>query len=90
MERYKQINRNIKFDGRESTSSYKCQYGDKNTFEVLQITCSYGSEYRIYEVESKYLKATSKSIHFDAEQDGDTFKIEWKPKDVAPYIKRIK
>lgn len=90
MEKYKQVNRNIRFDSRKSTSSYKCEYKDKNSFEILQIICTYGSEIRIYEVESKYLKSTSKSIHFDAEQDEDTFKIEWKPKDVAPYIKRIK
>ncbi len=90
MERYKYVNRNINFDSRELTSSYKCAYGDKSAFDVLQITCTYGSETRVYEVESKYLKATSKSIHFDAMQTGKSFEITWKPKDVAPYVKRIK
>ncbi len=90
MERYKYVNRNINFDSRELSSSYKCAYGDKSTFDVLQITCTYGSEVRVYEVEAKYLKATSKSIHFDAMQDGDSFEITWKPKEVALHIKRIK
>ncbi len=90
MEEYKYIERNIKFDGREPTSSYKCEYGDKDTFRILQITCKYGSECRIYEIESKYLKATSKSIHFDAERRGDSFDVSWFPKVVAPYITRIK
>lgn len=58
--------------------------------EILRIVCTYGSEVRVYEIEAKYLKATSKSIHFDAVQDGGSFNIEWKPKDVAPHIKRIK
>lgn len=90
MEKYKQVNRNIRFDSRKSASSYKYEYKDKNAFEILRIVCTYDSKIRIYEVEAKYLKATSKSIHFDAVQDRDSFKIEWKPKDVAPYIKRIK
>ena len=90
MEEYKYIERNIKFDGRKSTSSYKCEYGNKNTFRVLQIICKYGSECRIYEIESKFLKATSKSIHFDAERNGESFNIIWSPKVIVPYITRIK
>ena len=39
MEKYKEINRNIRFDSRELSSPYRCKYGDKN----------------IYEIESKYL-----------------------------------
>lgn len=90
MGKYKEINRTIRFDSRKPTSSYKCEYKDKNAFEILRIVCTYGSEIRVYEIEAKYLKATSKSIHFDAVQDGGSFNIEWKPKDVAPHIKRIK
>lgn len=90
MEKYKEVNRTIRFDSRELTSSYKCEYKDKNAFEILRIVCTYGSEVRVYEVEAKYLKATSKSIHFDAMQDGDSFEITWKPKEVALHIKRIK
>lgn len=87
----KTVTRNIRFDSRKPTSSYKYQYGDKDTFDVLKIICLYGLEHKqIYEVESQYLKSTSKSIHFDAEQDGDLFSIEWRPKDVEPYIKRVK
>lgn len=87
MEKYKVVNRIIRFDSRNPTSSYKCEYKDKNSFEILQIVCTYSSERRIYEVESKYLKATSKSIYFDAERNGDSIIIEWKPKDVSLYIK---
>ena len=65
-------------------------YTDKNAFEILRIVCTYGSEVRVYEIEAKYLKATSKSIYFDAVQDGGSFNIAWKPKEVAPHIKRIK
>lgn len=90
MEKYREVNRTIRFDSRKPTSSYKCEYKDKNAFEILRIVCTYGAETLVYEVESKYLKATSKSIHFDAMQDGDSLKITWKPKDVAPYVKRIK
>lgn len=90
MEKYKEVNRTIRFDSRKPTSSYKCEYKDKSAFEILRIVCTYGSEIRVYEVEAKYLKSTSKSIHFDAVQNGDSFNIEWKPKDVAPYVKRIK
>ncbi len=89
MEEYKYVKRNIKFEGREPSSSYKCTYNDKNTFNILQITCLYGSECRIYEVESKYL-TESKSIHFKAERNGDSFSIEWIPQTVAPHIKQIK
>lgn len=90
MEKYKEVNRTIKFDSRKPTSSYKCEYKDKNTFEILRIVCTYGSEIQVYEVEAKYLKATSKSIHFDAEKDGNSFRVTWTPEDVAPYVKRIK
>ena len=90
MEKYKEVNRTIRFDSRKPTSSYKCEYNDKNTFEILRIVCTYGSEIRVYEVEANYLKVTSKSIHFDAMQDGDSFEITWKPKDVASHVKRIK
>lgn len=90
MEKCKEVYRTIRFDSRKPTSSYKCEYKDKNAFEILRIVCTYGSEVQVYEVEAKYLKATSKSIHFDAVQDGGSFNIAWKPKDVAPHIKRIK
>lgn len=86
------VNRNIKFDTpeRQATSSYKCAYKDKNTFDVLEINIRYNNEERVYHIESQYLKETSKSIHFDAFKSGDSFDIIWKPKSVAPYIKRIK
>lgn len=86
-EKYKVVKRKIRFDGRKPNSSYKCEYKDKNTFEILRIECAFGLEMRIYEVESKYLKATSKSIHFKAEKDGNSFAIEWVPKDIAPHVK---
>lgn len=89
MKRYKYVTRNIKFEGRKSSSSYKCEYKDKNEFDILQITCNYNNESRVYEVESQYL-TTAKSIHFKAFCDGDSFTIEWSPETVAPHIKRIK
>lgn len=87
----KVINRNIKFDAaeRKETSLYRCQYNDKTLFEKLQINISYGSEYRTYEIESRYL-TSSKSIHFAAKKKGESFDIEWKPKAIVPYIERIK
>ena len=87
----KVINRNVKFDAseRKETSSYKCQYDDKTLFEMLQINISYESEHRTYEIKSLYL-TSSKSIHFDAKKKGESFDIEWKPKAIVPYIKRIK
>lgn len=86
------INRNIKFNApeRQATSSYKCKYGNKNHFDLLQINIRYNNEERVYQVESQYLKETSKSIHFDAVKDGDSFEIIWKPKSVVPFINRIK
>lgn len=85
------INRNIKFDSqeRQETSPYRCYYKDNNLFNKLQINLSYGGEYRTYEIESKYL-TSSKSIHFKAEKKGNTFEINWSPKSIVPYIKRIK
>ena len=86
------VNRKIKFDKpeRKASSSYKCEYGDKNSFDKLIINISYGDENRVYEVESRYLKVTSKSIHFDAVKNDDSFDIVWRPQSVAPFIKRIK
>ena len=87
----KVINRNIKFGAseRKEASLYKCQYDDKTLFKKLQINISYESEYRTYEIESLYL-TSSKSIHFEAKKKGESFDIEWKPKAIVPYIKRIK
>lgn len=93
MESKKIINRNLKFDSpneRQETSSYKCQYGDRNKFQILQINISYGNDLRIYEIDSTYLKPTSQSIHFNAVKKEDSFEIFWKPKEIIPYIKRIK
>lgn len=90
MEEYKCVKRNIKFDGRKPSSPYKCEYGDKNMFRILQIVCTYGSECRIYEIESKYLKPTSNSIHFKAKQNGESLDVTWSPKVIERYITRIK
>lgn len=85
------VNRNLKFDSpeRENSSSYKCAYKDTSAFEKMQINISYKSEHRIYEVESQYLNAKSKSIHFKAEKKGDSFDIVWSPKSVISHIHRI-
>lgn len=88
MEKYKVVNRNIRFDSRALSSPYRCKYGDKNDFEILRVTCTYGSETRVYEVESKYLPGTD-SIRFKAFPDGDSFTIEWGPTAIRPYVKRV-
>lgn len=89
MEKYKILKpKTIKFVSRKLTSPYRCKYGDKNAFEILQIPCVYGSETRIYEVESKYL-SDSDSIHFTAKPNGESFMIQWSPKELENHIKRI-
>jgi hypothetical protein len=35
MEKYKQVNRNIRFDSRELSSPYRCKFGDKNMFDAF-------------------------------------------------------
>lgn len=90
MEKYKILPaKQIKFDNRKLTSPYRCKYDDKNAFEILQIPCNYGLETRVYEIESKYLP-DSDSIHFKAKPNGDSFTIQWIPKALDVYIKRIK
>lgn len=86
----KEINRNIKFEGREATSPYRCQYNDKNEFEILRININYGNETRTYELESKYLREDRDSISFKASKAGDELIIKWSPAEIAQYIKKIK
>ena len=90
--RIKYINRNLKFDEkqRQIKSSYKCNYEDKNLFDKLQINISYNSQNRTFEIESRFLKSTSKSIHFQAVKKGNSFDIIWQPIEIVPYIHRIK
>ena len=88
MEKYKEINRNIRFDSRELSSPYRCKYGDKNMFDILRVTCTYGSETRIYEIESKYLPDRD-SIYFKAYPDGNSFVIQWRTEGVESHIKLI-
>lgn len=89
MEKYKQVNRNIRFDSRELSSPYRCKFGDKNMFDILRVTCTYGSEVRVYEIESKYL-LDKDSIYFNAYPIENSFKIQWRSKDIESNIKRIK
>ena len=89
MKKYKQANRTIRFDSRELSSPYRCKFGDKNMFEILRVTCKYGSETRAYEIESKYLPDTD-SIYFNAYPKDNSFTIQWRSKDIESHIKRIK
>lgn len=90
MEKYRTLKpKKIKFDSRKLTSPYRCKYGNKNDFDILQIPCVYGSEVRIYEIESKYL-SDSDSIHFKAKPNGDSFTVQWIRKELENYIRRIK
>ena len=74
MEKYKQVNRNIRFDSRELSSPYRCKFGDKNMFDILR---------------SKYLPDTD-SIYFYAHPKDNSFTIQWRSKDVESHIKRVK
>lgn len=89
MEKYKEVNRCIRFDTRELSSPYRCKYGDRKTFDILRVTCTYGSETRIYEIESEYLPDTD-SIYFKAYPNKNSFTIQWRSKDIESHIKRIK
>ena len=89
MEKYKQVNRTIRFDSRELSSPYRCKFGDKNTFDILRVTCTYGSETRVYEIESKYLPDRD-SIYFNAYPKENSFTIQWRSKDIESHITRIK
>ena len=83
----KPINRYLKFDteDRKEKSSYRCKYGDKHSFDVLEINIHYQNENATFTIESKYLPDTD-SIHFTAEKEGDTINLIWSPKSIIPHI----
>jgi len=89
MEKCKEVYRTIRFDSRELSSPYRCKFGDKNMFEILRVTCTYGSETRVYEIESKYLPDRD-SIYFKAYPKENSFMIQWGAKNIESHITRIK
>lgn len=58
-------------------------------FDILRVTCTYDSEVRAYEIESKYLPDTD-SIYFYAHPKDNSFTIQWRSKDVESHIKQVK
>ncbi len=86
----KEINRNIDFDTRKSSSSFRCKYNDRNDFDILRINISFKGELKeSYEIESKNLPEGD-SIHFKAEPAPDGFKIiSWTNKSVKEHIKKV-
>ncbi|MDE6444941.1 MAG: hypothetical protein K2K64_11070 [Muribaculaceae bacterium] len=85
----KEINRNIRFESRKPESKYKCEYNNRNDFDILRINIKYNGEVvEVYEVESHFLPP-SKSIHFNARPTEKGFEVfGWTAK-VAPFIRKV-
>ena len=83
----KTVNRNLNFntEERNSDSSYRCKYGDKNLFDVLEINIHYQNECATFTIDSKYLPDRD-SISFKAYKDGDNISLIWSPKYIEEHI----
>ena len=75
----KTITRNLNFNPqqRKPTSRYRVRFGDAGTFKVLRVRCVSGGEVQIYEASASQLPAGKESVHFLAEQNGESFVINW-------------
>ena len=75
----KTITRNLNFNAaqRKPTSRYRVRFGDAGAFKILRVRCVGGGEVQIYETSSSSLPARKESIHFLAEQSGESFVINW-------------
>lgn len=84
--RIKTIIRNINFD--RDTNNYRCKYNDRNSFDILEVSCLYKGITRTFRIESKYLPCKD-SIHFRAYLDSSSFTVVWE-KLIEPYIIEVK
>lgn len=85
----KTVNRNINFDSRLESSSYRVKYGNPRDFDTLEVHCYYGQEEQIFVANASNLPVEKDSIYFKAVQDGNSFKVNWRG-DADSFMKRIK
>ena len=88
METIKKINRTINFETRQPSSRYRCKYGDKNDFDILQINIRRGNYTETYKIESQYLPDND-SIYFNARSNSENFEVYNWTKSVEGSIKKV-
>ncbi|MDE6234578.1 MAG: hypothetical protein K2M56_02370 [Muribaculaceae bacterium] len=86
----KEINRNISFSTRKPGSKYRCNYGNRNAFELLRINIKLeGIKSETYEIDAENLPSTTDSISFNARPANDGFEVFGWTKSVRPFIRKI-
>lgn len=76
----KTIRRNI-----GKSNNYRVIYGDCRQFDLLKVEVNYQGKLYLYEVEAKYLKTETDSIHFKYTVENGSLRLTW-TNWIAPYI----